>query len=137
MDKQNHVYFDSTYYVHLFELNNSVSNASVQGDIYLPNDFTNGQYFYKQYFGTAIYGLKVHTDQYIIVTDSAGDGFNPVYVFFAQTYKMTYWTENNNPWKNIPYKTWKMEIVVKIPLEPNYYQCYFFKTPNATATLNF
>ena len=49
MDKQNHVHFDSAYYVHSFELNNTVSNASVQGNIYLPNNFTNGQYFYIQF----------------------------------------------------------------------------------------
>ena len=49
MDEQNHVHFDSAYYVHSFELNNTVSNASVQGNIYLPNNFTNGQYFYIQF----------------------------------------------------------------------------------------
>ena len=30
-----------------------------------------------------------------------------------------------------------MEQIVRISVEPNYYQCYFFKTSNATATLNY
>ena len=29
-----------------------------------------------------------------------------------------------------------MEQIIRISLEPHYYQCYFFKTPNATATCN-
>ena len=27
--------------------------------------------------------------------------------------------------------------IIRIPLEPNYYQCYLFKTSNATATCKF
>lgn len=136
MDEQNHIHFDSSYYVHLFELNNTVSSPSAQGHIYLPNDFTNGRYFYIRFFGTATYGLQVYTDDYIIVTDSSGTGFNPSHIFTGCTFKVTYWTENNNPWKNIPYKTWQLEQINRISLEPNY-QCYLFKTPNAAATFYF
>ena len=81
VDEQNHVYFDSSYYVHVFERNNTVSSPSAQGAIYLPNNFTNGQYFYINVFGSSPYGLHVHTDDYIIVPDSFGDGFNPVQMF--------------------------------------------------------
>ena len=102
MDTQNHVHFDSAYYVHVFDLNNTVSSPSTQGDIYLPNKFSNGQYCFIQFSNSAPYGLHVHTDDYIIVTDSSGSGFNPAQIFYACTFKVTYWTENNNPWNNIP-----------------------------------
>lgn len=88
------------------------TSNSFSYDIYIPNGgLTNGQVFYYQAIGTGSLNLGLLDVNSYLIAQSQDNAVLMVGIAAGNTYKLTFYTANNNPWYNSSNPTWKFENI--------------------------